>query len=511
MKLEELLIQKNRYGAKYFSHIEAYILELLSFYLAEQHKPLSTEKTRIKFSENRSYYPDAIAPEGIDDLLGATLIEVKGFYRRDRIESLYFYLSQVLSRNKKFNSVLIIFAEQLADSDIESIKEDWSSIYTNKVLEVWDQRKLNQISKTNLEFSSKVSNNLSTATLNRAVSYRQSKTEWKEIRNEQLSRLGEAYKNNSMSLFLGAGVSIAAGMPDWTSLLDSLFVNLVAKQLDTGIDAREEEVDDLVKRLRDIDDPSPLMTARYLRRGIVDSTVGDIEPFLEEVTKTLYRLYDKRGAKSSLLLAALAQMCIPRRSGPKINTVVTYNFDDLFEIELDKYQVQHKSIYREVDRYSNDDLPVYHVHGFLPRDKNGYENLGEATFVFSEEGYHEVFLDPYHWSNLVQLSQLRDQTCLMAGLSLTDPNLRRLLEISARKSGFSKHYALMKRMSYEDFAFEKQEKVVTSRKTVVQKFLDSHHVMKEELFRELGLNIIWYEDYEELSELVNKIQAQDKP
>lgn len=492
------------------SQIEAYTLELLSFYLAAQNKSLSVERTRIKLSENRSYIPDAVAPEGIDNLLGSTLIEVLGFYRSDRIERVYFYLTQVMSKNKKYKSALIIFADQLQDSKIEEIKKEWTSISSDKELEVWDQRKLNEISQTNHDFFEKISNNLSTTTLKRAVSYRQSETEWKEIRNERLTRLSEEYKNNSMSLFLGAGVSIAAGMPDWTSLLDSLFVNLVAKQLNTGIDARDEEVDDLVKRLRGIDDPSPLLTARYLRRGIVDSTVGDIQPFLDEVTKTLYRLYDKRGSKTSPLLAALAQMCIPRRSGPKVNTVVTYNFDDLFEIELDRYQVQRKSIYREVDRYSNDDLPVYHVHGFLPRNKNGYEKLEEATFVFSEENYHEVFLDPYHWSNLVQLSQLRDQTCLMAGLSLTDPNLRRLLEISARKSGFSKHYALMKRMSYEDFAFEQQKKIVSSRRTVIQKFLDSHHALKEELFSELGLNIIWYENYDELSDLVNKIQAQDK-
>ncbi len=509
MKLNELLNQKNKYGAKYMSQIEAYTLELLSFYLAEQQKSLSVGRTRIRLSESRPYIPDAIAPDGIDNLSGETLIEVLGAYHLDRIERVYFRLSQVMNKSNKFNSALIIFAEELPESKIESIKRDWSSICKNKELEIWDQRRLNQISKSNIDFFTKLSNNLSTATLKRAVSYRQSETEWKEIRDERLSRLSEVYKNNNMSLFLGAGVSIAAGMPDWTSLLDSLFVNLVAKQLDTGIDARDEEVDDLVKRLRDIDDPSPLMTARYLRRGIVDATVGDIEPFLDEVTKTLYRLYDKNGSKTSPLLAALAQMCIPRRSGPKVNTVVTYNFDDLFEIELKKYQVQHKSIYREVDRYSNDELPVYHVHGFLPRTKSGYDNLGEATFVFSEEGYHEVFLDPYHWSNLVQLSQLRDQTCLMAGLSLTDPNLRRLLEISARKSGLPKHYALMKRMSYEDFAFEQKKKVVLSRKTVVQKFLDSHQAMKEELFSELGLNIIWYENYDELSDLVNKVQDQN--
>jgi hypothetical protein len=89
----------------------------------------------------------------------------------------------------------------------------------------------------------------------------------------------------------------------------------------------------------------------------------------------------------------------------------------------------HKSIYTESEVYDPDELPIYHVHGFLPEDDSKYNDLDKSTLVFSEEGYHHIYTDAYHWSNLVQLNSFRENNCLMIGLSMTDPNLRRLLDI----------------------------------------------------------------------------------
>ena len=41
--------------------------------------------------------------------------------------------------------------------------------------------------------------------------------------------------------------------------------------------------------------------------------------------------------------------------------------------------------------------------------------------VFSEDAYHSQFMEPFSWSNLIQLNKLGQSTCLFVGLSLTDP------------------------------------------------------------------------------------------
>lgn len=148
---------------------------------------------------------------------------------------------------------------------------------------------------------------------------------------------------------------------------------------------------------------------------------------------------------SSPLIESITNLCIPKRSGAKVKSIITYNFDDLIEESLSKVKLEYKTIYRDEEQHDSDELPIYHVHGFIP----GRESFDrEASLVFSEEAYHKVYSEPYHWSNLVQLATLRENNCLMIGLSLSDPNLRRLLEIAAQKQSKNcRHYAFIQRLS----------------------------------------------------------------
>ena len=184
---------------------------------------------------------------------------------------------------------------------------------------------------------------------------------------------------------------------------------------------------------------------------------------------------------------------------------MTYNFDDLIERELSKREITHKSIFEEIDLPSPEELPLYHVHGYLPEDRSQYTNLDKSTLVFSEEGYHKIYNDSYHWSNLVQLNSLKESTCVMIGLSMTDPNLRRLLEIASRSIERPKHYAFLKRISIDEFATDNSKKLVNAPQATIKTFLDRHHSLNEEVLKELGVNIIWYETYEDIPKIINEI------
>lgn len=96
-------------------------------------------------------------------------------------------------------------------------------------------------------------------------------------------------------------------------------------------------------------------------------------------------------------------------------------------------------------------------------------------------------LDPYSWSNLIQLNYLRENTCLFIGLSLTDPNLRRLLDIASRKhdNDVPKHYAILKRELYH----KKNLSTPNINFNNIHKFDTANQKLQEEYFKELGLNI----------------------
>jgi len=89
---------------------------------------------------------------------------------------------------------------------------------------------------------------------------------------------------------------------------------------------------------------------------------------------------------------------------------------------------------------------------------------------------------------------------------LTDPNLRRLLEISAKSLERPKHFAFMRRLSEEKFLKEERGKTLKISREVLSRFLERHHSLNEELLKELGVNVIWYESYYEIPEILDSIR-----
>lgn len=288
---------------------------------------------------------------------------------------------------------------------------------------------LNKIVSKNKKIVNEILKNLFSLRLSSAIS--KPVRDWKIERDEILERLKICYNKGQFSLFLGAGVSSSAGMPDWNTLLNSLFVTYLTQEFNEDIAISDKDLDDIVGRLNAINEPSALMAARYLRKGFSKGD-GEAKDFIEAVTKNLYKLRNSNFPIDSELIKSIASMCLPRRTGAKVKSVITYNFDDLLERQLISNSILHRCIYTNNESFDPDELPVYHVHGFLPENRKLYDGLDKSTLVFSEEGYHHIYSDSYHWSNLVQLNSFRENSCLMVGLSMTDPNLRRLLDISSK-------------------------------------------------------------------------------
>lgn len=505
MDFAQILANIGNNGTRSYRFLETFLFGLLEAELREQGKRFQPY-TLVDGTGHRRVELDALAPDGIADLPGPTVIELKlrlqptGIGEYSRLVSVLLEFAAAVSAK----SVLLIVADRLPVPIRDQVRARFNSENPNVRFAVWDANDLQRLLARHESLAQDLLGRLSTTRLEKAL--QKADKDWRAQRSYHLERLRQLYAGNDTVLFLGAGVSVDAGLPEWGELLEALFVTLIVRKLNTGSAISDDEVSAIIKRFRDKSDPSPLLTARYLRRGLAEGTVRDLEPFLVAVTDVLYRLADPSRAEESELLNQLARMSIPRRSGPRVRAIVTYNFDDLLERALERIPVTYKSIYREGEHPGRDELPVFHVHGFLPRDRALYAGLDKSTVVFSEEGYHELFQDPYHWSNLIQLSLLRDHSCIMVGLSLSDPNLRRLLEIAARRSTSQQHYAFLRRLTSSAFMFDGDDRIVRASETSVREFLDSHHRLTEELLQELGLNVVWYEEYEDVPQLLAQIQ-----
>ena len=494
MEFEEVLNRLNDSGSRGRYMTETFLINLFSIHIKKQGKELIEQdnKNTVDF--------DAFAPNGFDEFDTPTFIE---FTSSASIKKILWRLNVFRNNQLKDNSsqLLIVSLRPLTSKTMEQMIQETSNI--KYPITIWGPKEIEIIANQNVDEVRKIGDNLFTLRLESALNKEQEN--WKDKRNKIINDVKASYESGQFSLFLGAGVSSSAGLPDWDTLLNSLFVSLLTSELDQHKKIESSEISSIVKRLREVDEPSALMSARYIRKGMANSGTTEQSQFIETVTNQLYELRNKRRSLDSKLIKSIAAMCMPGRTGAKVKSVVTYNFDDLIERELINREIVHRTIFEEIEIPSPEELPLYHVHGFLPEDRTQYSNLDRSTLVFSEEGYHKIYSEPYHWSNLVQLNNLKESTCIMIGLSMTDPNLRRLLEIAAMSIDKPKHYAFMQRIDMDEFSKEDSKKIVSAPLGTIKTFLDRHHSLNEEVLKELGVHIIWYENYDDIPKILINI------
>ena len=299
-------------------------------------------------------------------------------------------------------------------------------------------------------------------------------------------KLSQHLQNGELSLVCGAGVSAEAGAPTWPVLLNELLSNLIRRQLPDGPPDPEDQKK-LAQLYQEYFSPSALVVAQYLKNGLGDD-------FLETVRRTLY----SKSPNSSDLLDSVVELCRPQRSRNSLSSIITFNFDDLIEFNLAESHIKHCPIFSEGQKASRSELPIYHVHGYLPRKGEIDE---QHAIVFSEDAYHSQFIDPFSWSNLVQLNHFGHNICLFIGLSMSDPNLRRLLDVAMRKNPDrdANHYVFKRRNDPNAIGDQVANLGLAGNDAeTAREFMAMSEILEEQDSSNLGLNTIWIDDYSEI-------------
>lgn len=323
--------------------------------------------------------------------------------------------------------------------------------------------------------------------------------------DSEIQNLQEYFKNDKLVLVLGAGVSMPFGLPSWQLLLQKLMVTTI----ETG-----ETASTIAELFYTIFNPNPLIAGRYLQKQLDDKK----ESFDAAVRKILYENVDNN--VESLLMKEIVKFCIAAGKSPNLNSIITYNFDDLLEQSISKLDMElpYCSIYGNGQEIKPSELPIYHVHGFLPQSGEISE-LNNITF--GENFYHQQYSDIYSWNNLVQINKFRECNCLFLGFSLTDPNTRRLLDVANQqritKSGF--HYIFKQRPDKKDVKIildewlsKKEEKgeVVDKIDEFVETLINMRIIFEEQDMLSLGVKVIWVNNYEEIPIILQRIRTFDK-
>lgn len=335
------------------------------------------------------------------------------------------------------------------------------------------------------------------------------------------AKLRQAWRDRNLVLFLGAGVSQPYGLPMWSDLVLTLLVDEYPDQFKSLWEHYRRPFGSWLAEKYSL---TPVMLARLSQWKF--QSKGRSCTFQEYVRDMLYP--DPPGRpKQRTALQAIAELAArSERSGRRIPLIVTLNFDDLLEGELKARGVAARPVYDEA-RGKGDGLPIIHPHGFLPRG----ERPPETDLVFAEREYHKLSFSMTHWAQVAILSALRNYTVLFIGLSMSDPNLRRLLDASRLPHEPPCHFLFRQKYVLTPEDKQKAAQTINERmlsqlprdqpmtpelkspqqfEEAIDKMLSAQRYYDAQLFRDMGVELIWYDDHAQVPGLLRQIPGPSR-
>jgi hypothetical protein len=250
--------------------------------------------------------------------------------------------------------------------------------------------------------------------------------------------LAEDVAAGDVTLVVGAGVTLPRGVPSWLELVRRVCARV---RVDPPAVPRAGDDGEAVAN------PTFLQIAleevehalRADLRGERNPVLAARRAFADVLAEELYAELGPPCAGSLSTLAAVLR-ADQRRERRRITRVVTLNADDLLESETNRghdpiddpvvwpVARAHHHPRRSAGAHGRPPIPVYHVHGFLPRDRR---RAGADFLVFTDAQYQASMANPLGLANRVFANALHDSHCLFVGLSMTDLNVGRWLGLHA--------------------------------------------------------------------------------
>ena len=246
-------------------------------------------------------------------------------------------------------------------------------------------------------------------------------------------QLSSALYRGSITLVLGAGISMPRGIPNWESLAKQLWEKCFGKRNSPW-------------KCKNGSTPRQISQFLPMVFELVYNELGE-DRFLNVLRKELYYNVkypgdDPKFKKSYESLAVLARLILQEynRKFRRIDTIITFNADDFIEQAIYAVAGLKKSspfteIVRVIARATHSQsnlkrgIPLYHIHGFLPSNHVIKYSKFDHMLVFTDAQYWSTSASALTFANRIMSSALSEGRCIFIGLSMTDINLLRWMAL----------------------------------------------------------------------------------
>jgi hypothetical protein len=340
-----------------------------------------------------------------------------------------------------------------------------------------------------------------------------------------LGELKAAFAQKKLALYLGAGVSLGSGVPSWNQLVLAMYFSAISEDWKGMWRPYPNYLYAISEwQLNRLHEPLEI-TARKIRQYY-----GDDAEFLNQIRSTLYAGFEDQGSTfwqypniqqlrfGNPTLDGVASLCEKTTQNTGLKAIVTYNYDSLLETVLLNNSSSFVPVWKSSESLTADQHPIIHVHGYVPPFGTS-SPLDEI--IFTEQQYHAAAHSPYSWSNLSQIQCLTSSVGLMIGLSLSDRNMRRLLDAVKVTPLSQRQFALLKRPAWNEPKPQELEEIHMNAVSYIDRFARSgakksgssridqmltifHELNRHEeanytrLLLDLGITPVWYSTHEDV-------------
>lgn len=308
--------------------------------------------------------------------------------------------------------------------------------------------------------------------------------------NPPVSTLIEAAAGaGKLSLLIGAGASMEAGLPSWEQLLDRLLIRggehagLIAATSSDG-ELTDEQDETRRRWLTEASRDGPLGKA-----AMVDALAGSQRD--RWIADELFR--PNRGPASYHPGPIARQIPLLFEAfEPGSLRVMTTNYDDLIEQALRQgvTDLVPRPLPTEDQSLAAGEIGIAHLHGYLGRDggPQGELVLSEADYMQMQQGTS--------WQESLVRTALSESTVVFVGTSMLDPNVIRYLHGAARPSGLTPtRFALFVRQG--TYAEEVPSKVRSAREQALARRWEA-----------LGVVAVFVDHFTDIAQVLSEIARQ---